>query len=119
MKKTFKPGQPIEVEVYNFIERKSEWVPGVFIEKVQASDIPFRYAVEVKWVRLEGFQAAHPDYADSDYPCTLQRTGDGMQVCRSGIGAKTAIMEHVHQLQNLYFSLVGRELVFTPTEPVL
>lgn len=58
------------------------------------------------------------DYMDSDYPCTLQRTGDGVQICRSGIGAKTAILEHVHQLQNLYFSLVGKELVFTPTEPL-
>lgn len=59
------------------------------------------------------------DYTDSDYPCTLQRTGDGIQICRSGIGAKTAILEHVHRLQNLYFDLVGRELVFTATEPIV
>lgn len=58
------------------------------------------------------------DYADTDYPCTLQRTGDGIQVCRSGIGAKTAILEHVHRLQNLYFSLVGAELIFKATEPI-
>jgi predicted HTH domain antitoxin len=52
MKKSFKPGQSIEVEVYNFEKRKSEWVPGIFIEKVQASDIAFRYAVELNGMRL-------------------------------------------------------------------
>jgi hypothetical protein len=50
MKPTYKAGQAVEVEVYNFEKRKS-----------QATDIPFRYAVEVKGMRLEGFQAAHPD----------------------------------------------------------
>lgn len=78
------------------------------------------------WFPRFGFERGHNsnvwiltiDYADSAYPCTLQRTGDGIQICRSGIGAKTAILEHVHQLQNLYFSLVGRELVFTATEPI-
>ena len=78
------------------------------------------------WLPRFGFERGHNsnvwmltiDYADSDYPCTLQRTGDGIQICRSGIGAKTAILEHVHRLQNLYFDLVGMDLIFTPTEPV-
>ncbi len=61
MKLNYKNGQRIEVEVYNFIERKSKWVPGVFIEKIQASDIPFRYAVEINGTLLGGFQAVHPD----------------------------------------------------------
>lgn len=59
--KRYKNGQQIEVEVYNFIERKSDWVPGIFIEKVQATDMPYRYEVEVNGRSLEGFQAAHPD----------------------------------------------------------
>lgn len=59
--KAYKNGQRIEVEVYNFIERKSDWVPGIFIEKVQASDTPFRYAVEINGTLLGGFQAVHPD----------------------------------------------------------
>jgi hypothetical protein len=78
------------------------------------------------WFPRLGFTRGHNsnvwmltiDYADTDYPCTLQRTGDGIQICRSGIGAKTAILEYVHQLQNLHYSLTGGEIVFTPTEPV-
>lgn len=49
-------------------------------------------------------------YQDGDYPCTLQQTGDGIQICRSGIGAITAPVYFIHQLQNLFFSLVGTEL---------
>jgi hypothetical protein len=79
------------------------------------------------WLPRFGFTRGHDsnvwmltiDYADTDYPCTLQRSGDGFQICRSGIGAKTAILEHVHSLQNLYYSLVGKELVFTATESIL
>jgi hypothetical protein len=32
------------------------------------------------------------------------------QVCRSGINAKSAPVQYVHQLQNLYFALTGQEL---------
>lgn len=53
-------------------------------------------------------------YEDGDYPCTLQKTGDGIQICRSGIGAITAHINSLHQLQNLYHSLTGRELVYSP-----
>jgi hypothetical protein len=53
-------------------------------------------------------------YEDSDYPCTLQRTGDGVQICRSGIGAITAHIEYLHQLQNLFFALTGQELNYNP-----
>lgn len=59
------------------------------------------------------------DYIGTDYPCELQQTGDGIQVCRSGIGAKTAPVEYVHQLQNLHYFLVGKEIKFTSTSPVL
>jgi len=50
------------------------------------------------------------DYIGTDYPCTLQLSGSGIQVCRSGIGAACAPVFHVHQLQNLYYSLTGNEL---------
>lgn len=53
-------------------------------------------------------------YEDTDYPCTLQRTGDGIQICRSGVGAITAYMKYLHQLQNLYFALTGKELQCSP-----
>jgi hypothetical protein len=52
-------------------------------------------------------------YEDGDYPCTLQRTGDGIQICRSGIGAITAHIDSLHQLMNLYHSLTNKELNFT------
>jgi hypothetical protein len=61
MMKGYKAGQQIEVEVYNFTERKSEWVLGIFIRKCSASDLPFRYSVEINGIILDGFQAAHPD----------------------------------------------------------
>lgn len=56
-------------------------------------------------------------YADSNYPCTLQQASDGFQVCRSGIGAITAPVEYLHQLQNLIYCLTGEELVITPPQP--
>lgn len=49
-------------------------------------------------------------YIDTNHPCTLQRTGDGIQICRSGIGAITAPIIYLHQLQNLFMSLIGTEL---------
>jgi len=49
-------------------------------------------------------------YEETNYPAELQQTGDGIQVCRSGIGAITAPVEYVHQLQNLYYALTGEEL---------
>jgi hypothetical protein len=50
------------------------------------------------------------DYSDSDYLCTLQVSGSGMQVCRSGIGAICPEVFHLHELQNLVYSLTGTEL---------
>lgn len=35
---------------------------------------------------------------------------DYVSVCRSGIGAKSAKCNSLHQLQNLYFALTGKEL---------
>lgn len=52
-------------------------------------------------------------YEDSSFPCDLQQTGDGFQICRSGIGAITAPAEYLHQLQNLYYALTGKELTLT------
>jgi len=52
-------------------------------------------------------------YEDSKYPCTLQRTGDGFQICRSGIGAITSPIEYLHQLQNLYFELTREEITYS------
>lgn len=49
-------------------------------------------------------------YNDSDYPCSLQVSGSGIQICRSGIGAICAPIEYLHQLQNLYYALTGTEL---------
>lgn len=38
-----------------------------------------------------------------------------VQVCRAGINAYSAKAEYVHQLQNLYFALTGKELELTPS----
>lgn len=53
-------------------------------------------------------------YSDESYPCTLQVSGSGIQICRSGIGAICPNIEYVHQLQNLYFALTGEELEVNP-----
>lgn len=50
------------------------------------------------------------DYADTDYPCTLQVSGSGIQVCRSGIGTICPEIKYLHQLQNLVHILTGTEL---------
>jgi len=50
------------------------------------------------------------DYIDSDYPCTLQSSGSGICIARSGIGAITVPIFHLHQLQNLYHALTGHDL---------
>lgn len=47
----------------------------------------------------------------TDYPCTLQiNFGEGIQICRSGIGTLYAPVTSLHQLQNLFFALTGTEL---------
>lgn len=133
-----------ELRIGNFVQSK-EGKNILIVTEIMASGITYdrrdglAVAAHCNWDEIEpiylfsvwfprfGFERGHNsnvwqltiDYADTNYPCTLQRSGDGIQICRSGIGAKTAILEHVHSLQNLYFSLVGRELVFTATEPVL
>lgn len=52
---------------------------------------------------------------DGDHPTTLQiwprEKGNYIQICRSMIAPCTITnFESVHQLQNLYFSLTGKEL---------
>lgn len=49
-------------------------------------------------------------YQDSDYPCSLQLSGSGICIARSGIGAITAPVFYLHQLQNLFYALTGEEL---------
>lgn len=48
--------------------------------------------------------------AGEDYHCTLQVSGSGIQICRSGIGAICPPIFHLHELQNLYFMLTKKEL---------
>ena len=57
----YKAEQKIEVEIYDHVKRKSVWTPGIFKKKVQATDMPFRYEVEVNGRLFEGFGAVHPD----------------------------------------------------------
>lgn len=47
-----------------------------------------------------------------DFDATLQQWGDNKEisVCRSGIAAYHVASNYVHQLQNLYFALTGKEL---------
>lgn len=132
-----------ELRIGNFVQSK-EGKNLLVVTEIMASGITYdrhdglAVAAHCEWDEIEpiylftawfprfGFERGHNsnvwqliiDYADTNYPCTLQRTGDGIQICRSGIGAKTAILKHVHRLQNLYFDLAGRELVFTATEPI-
>lgn len=132
-----------ELRVGNFVQSK-EGKNLLIVTEIMASGITYdRYdglavAAHCEWDEIEPirlFTAWLPrfgftkpehsnvyrltiDYADTDYPCQLQQTGDGIQVCRSGIGAKTAPVEYVHQLQNLYCFLVGKEIVFTATVPM-
>jgi|ERR1051325_3201089 hypothetical protein len=49
-------------------------------------------------------------YLNEDYPCTLQVSGSGIQICRSGVGSICPSIFYLHQLQNLYFALTGKEL---------
>lgn len=49
-------------------------------------------------------------YIDSGYPCSLQSSGSGICIARSGVGAITAPVFYVHQLQNLYHILTGEEI---------
>lgn len=49
---------------------------------------------------------------ETTLPTSLQlwSGNDFISVCRSGIGAMDCPCEYVHQLQNLYFALTGKEL---------
>ena len=78
-------------------------------------------SISLDWEMLEkqGFKPARPNsgvlllpiaFEDSDYPCTLQLSGSGLCVARSGVGAITAPVFYLHQLQNLYYALTGQEL---------
>lgn len=53
-------------------------------------------------------------YIDEDYPCSLQLSGSGIQIARSGIGAICAPVFNLHQLQNLFWCLTGEELNYKP-----
>ena len=51
---------------------------------------------------------------DEEYPCSLQVSGSGIQVCRCGIGAICSPVFYLHELQNLYYALTQNELIITP-----
>lgn len=52
------------------------------------------------------------NYLDSEtYQTTLQKVDDGtISICRSGIKVTDTYCKHLHELQNLYFVLLNKEL---------
>lgn len=117
---SFKALNPVDVE----IEYKGK-VTSIREDSVTMNDalhVPEQFILPVilteEWLEEAGFRRDEGRftykltiaYEDSNYPCTLQQSGSGIQICRSGIGAACPNIEYVHQLQNLYFALVGEEL---------
>lgn len=92
--------------------------PGDFGRVVGGSDEYHPISLTDDWFKCCGFIRKEGsrvwilpiDYIDSDWPCTLQLSGSGIQICRSGIGAICAPVFHVHSLQNLYYSLTGQDI---------
>lgn len=130
--------QANEIRIGNWVADRANKCP-LFVREVQHNGISYdcKHVVydfieydKIEGIRLSkeileslGFASSRPGsgvlklviaYEDSEYPCSLQQTGDGIQICRSGIGAITSHIQHLHQLQNLYFALTGTELNYQP-----
>lgn len=54
-------GQSIEVEIWNAKTKQLEWIPGIFLNAISATDRSHRLEVEVNGRRYEGYDAAAPE----------------------------------------------------------
>lgn len=66
-----------------------------------------------EWLQRFGFESRSLiiDNQDTSSPTKLYIDKGTAQVCRSGIGAINCPCKYVHQLQNLFYSLTGNELI--------
>lgn len=74
-----------------------------------------------EWLLKFGFEKTKHDFYDLKIPkgvsakLTMNNSFNSFQVCQSGYGFNVEL-NYVHQLQNLYFALVGKELTIKNQE---